>query len=95
MVSQGGGSQPRWRRDGTELFVLAPDGTLMASEVGGGPGFQAGIPKALFKVVLASGSQWDVGPDGSKFLFPVVGGMETTESAPFAVVLNWMAALKK
>jgi Tol biopolymer transport system component len=27
-ISIGGGSQPRWSRDGRELFFLAPDGTL-------------------------------------------------------------------
>ena len=28
-----GGVQPRWRRDGNELFYIAPDGKLMAVEV--------------------------------------------------------------
>ena len=30
IVSTGGGLQPRWRRDGKELFYVAPDGKLMA-----------------------------------------------------------------
>ncbi len=30
LVSAAGGVQPRWRRDGHELFYVAPDGRLMA-----------------------------------------------------------------
>jgi eukaryotic-like serine/threonine-protein kinase len=29
-ISTGGGSLPRWRRDGKELFYLAADGELMS-----------------------------------------------------------------
>jgi len=32
-VSSGGGVQPRWSRDGKELFYVAPDGALMAVTV--------------------------------------------------------------
>ena len=92
MVSQSGGREPRWRRDGKELYFLAPDGTAMASEVNGsGAAFQAGIPKPLFKVL--DGGQWDVNADGTRFLVRVPGVGQ--EQAPFTVVLNWMALLKK
>jgi Tol biopolymer transport system component len=92
MVSQGGGSEPRWRRDGKELFYLLPDGQLMASQItASGSAFQASIPKPLFKA--QQDVQWDVSADGTKFLFPVTGG-DTTQS-PFTVALNWMALLKK
>ena len=30
-ISVGGGAEPQWRRDGRELYYLAPDGTLMAA----------------------------------------------------------------
>jgi Tol biopolymer transport system component len=36
-ISIGGGMQPRWKRNGGELFYLAPDQTLMAVPVTGGP----------------------------------------------------------
>ena len=32
-ISTAGGSQPRWRGDGKELFYVAPDRKLMATEV--------------------------------------------------------------
>ena len=33
LVSHGGGTAPRWRGDGRELFYLAPNGKMMAVEV--------------------------------------------------------------
>ena len=48
-----GGVQPRWRRDGRELYFVAPDGSLMAvtvEETGGV--LKVGTPKALFKTTI-------------------------------------------
>jgi dipeptidyl aminopeptidase/acylaminoacyl peptidase len=39
-VSSDGGGQPRWRRDGKELFYLAADGLLMAVSIQADPGAQ-------------------------------------------------------
>ena len=33
LVSVAGGTQPRWRRDGREIYYVAPDNKLMAVEV--------------------------------------------------------------
>jgi serine/threonine protein kinase/Tol biopolymer transport system component len=97
LISTGGGTEPRWRRDGKELYYVAADGKLMAVDVATAAGFQAGAPKALFPVPAtregALGQSWDVAPDGKRFLFPVpVSGQDNT---PFTVVLNWQAGLKK
>ncbi len=48
LIPTNGGSEPHWRRDGRELYYLAPDGKLMAVEVKTGSAFQAGVPRALF-----------------------------------------------
>ncbi|HXM51442.1 MAG TPA: protein kinase, partial [Pyrinomonadaceae bacterium] len=49
-VSTNGGTYPVWRRDGSELFFVAPDGQMMSSAVKtGGTEFQFGAPKPLFK----------------------------------------------
>ena len=37
-ISSGGGMQPRWRRDGKELFFMAPNRNLMAVDVNLGKG---------------------------------------------------------
>ena len=99
-ISRDGGSQPRWRRDGKELFYSSPDGKLMAVDVSEGPIFKASVPKTLFQVPVAQighnegGLQvlgWDVAPDGKSFLIDTA----TISSEPVTVVLNWTAELKK
>src|SRR5260370_36705250 len=45
-ISQDGGDQPRWRRDGKELFYCSPDGKLMAVDVvATSPELTPGIPQ--------------------------------------------------
>jgi len=99
-ISRDGGSQPRWRRDGKELFYSSPDGKLMAADVTEGPIFKASVPRTLFQVPVAqighneSGLQvlgWDVAPDGKRLLIDTA----TTSSEPVTVVLNWTAELKE
>src|SRR5262249_194863 len=58
-VSTGGGMQVRWRRDGKELFYIAPDGRMMAAPISAATDPQTlnvGQPVALFATHLASGS---------------------------------------
>ncbi len=57
MVSRGGGVQPRWRRDGRELFYISPDWTMMAVPVNSTPVFHAGTPQALFNTGPANAYQ--------------------------------------
>jgi len=96
-VSTAGGTQPRWRRDGKELFYLAPDSRLTAVDVTAGSSFEAGVPRALFEIGSTPGvglrHRYDVTSDGQRFL--VVRGTETQETSPITVVLNWTADLKK
>src|SRR5204862_49735 len=47
-ISTGGGDQPQWRRDGGELFYMAPDKKLMAVPIAPGNEFAPGSPVALF-----------------------------------------------
>jgi len=91
VVSKSGGSSPRWGDDGKELYYISSDGKVMAAELAAGGLFQAGIPRPLFQ---ASGipPQWSVQAGGKRFLFAVP--VEQTQ-APFRVVLNWTAALRK
>jgi serine/threonine protein kinase len=96
LISNGGGTEPRWRGDGKELYYRALDGKLMAAEIALTPAFHAGIAKALFQMPPEGGpsaglSTWDVAPDGKRFLMPVPQSTTT----PFTVVLNWQAGLKK
>jgi eukaryotic-like serine/threonine-protein kinase len=73
-VSRGGGSEPRWRGDGKELFYLAPSGTLMAVPVEAAATFSSGAPTPLFQVrgraPISSTDlfTYDVTKDGQRFL---------------------------
>jgi len=71
LVSKGGASQARWRRDGRELFYVAPDRNLMAVPVirqGSDPEF--GVAEALFEIYFPYGQYhaFDVTVDGQQFV---------------------------
>jgi Tol biopolymer transport system component len=98
-VSNTGGSHPRWRPDGKELFYVAPDARLMTVPVTFTPDHRAvdlGAPLPLFTTRFAVGAsitaakpQYAVAADG-RFLM----NLELSESAasPIKVVVNWDAA---
>jgi Tol biopolymer transport system component len=92
MVSKGGGINPRWRRDGKELFYFRLDGSMMSVEVKASPVFEAGVPQRLFGANLLT--NWDVSADGQRFLM-LLPQAQAGGVAPFTVVQNWQAALKK
>ena len=95
-VSTAGGFHPRWRRDGTEIFYLAPDSRLMAAAVNGHrSAFDVGTVRPLFnsRVITTQGWAYDVSPDGQRFL--VNSRAEETASRPITLVVNWPALLKK
>jgi len=95
-VSTAGGAQPHWRRDGKELYFIAPDRKLMAVDVKLGQTFEMGTPKPLFQTQVSSfGSpnRYDVSADGQKFL--VNSTVQDTSHAPLVVILNWAPGIKK
>jgi len=97
-VSAGGGSQPRWRRDGKELFYVSADKRLMAVELKADATFEAGVPKALFGTRFLPAApphllSYAVASDGQRFL--VTRLVEEEPAIPITVVLNWTAGLKK
>jgi Tol biopolymer transport system component len=90
-VSYGGGIEPRWSADGKELYYATLDWKMMAVEVTSKPVFQAGTPKLLFQAPVQPGrGPGDFTVDGQRFLFLAPMGQ-----APFTVILNWQAGLKK
>ena len=92
-MSKGGGSDPRWRGDGKELFYKSPDGMVMAVAVTAGPVFQAGTPKSLFRLPGLGTQAMIPATDGNRFLYPVF--VQQGSPSPFTVVLNWQTGLKK
>ena len=98
-VSVGGGEQPRWRRDGKELFYLSPDSKMMAVPVTTGADFDSGTPAALFQatprqpIPIYDLFVYDVSRDGQRFL--IITPVKEAETAPMSVVLDWTAKLNK
>jgi len=97
-VSTGGGTEPRWRADGKELYYIAPDGKMMAARVTtltnnrrGDSRFEAGAPVALFPTRIVGGAnafkaQYAVSRDGRFLINTQVDESNTT---PITLILNW------
>jgi Tol biopolymer transport system component len=96
-VSTSGANTPaKWRKDGKEIFYLAPGDKLMAAEVNGqGATLEVGAVRQLFEIRRGGpGYVYDVTADGQRFL--VNTAVEQKEpSAPITLVINWTADLKK
>jgi serine/threonine-protein kinase len=100
-ISIGGGREPRWSRDGRELFFTdrsewtAP-GVLMAVSVQPGSTFIRGKPTAILKIPGGATLAYDVAPDG-RFLFhfhpSALDG--ATNRQEIMVVQNWTEELKQ
>ena len=98
-VSTAGGTRPRWREDGKELFFLATDSRLMSAQINLGIStIQINTVQSLFDlgyVSIASTSRdfYDVTRDGQRFLVELNQGNEI--SIPVTLVVNWPGEIKK
>jgi serine/threonine protein kinase/Tol biopolymer transport system component len=93
-ISTQGGSRPRWRADGRELYYLAPGGKLMAVDVKPGAAFNASPPKLLFETWIRGYlAEYDVSHDGQKFV--MLAPEEGAAATPATLLLNWTTLLKK
>jgi serine/threonine protein kinase/WD40 repeat protein len=93
-VSINGGSFPRWRGDGAEIYYLAPDGAVTAVHVQGNTtSFEVGASERLFQAHPARqpGHPYVVTADGQRFLFIT----NPTAPPPLTVVLNSFEELKQ
>lgn len=95
LISNAGGSMPSWRGDGRELFYVAPDQKMMAVAVRPGKVFEAETPVALFdaNVRVHIAKQYDVTPDGSRFLLNRM--VDAASAEPVTIVQNWSARLPR
>jgi dipeptidyl aminopeptidase/acylaminoacyl peptidase len=97
-ASSGGGSLPRWRGDGEELFYLTPRGELVAVRVRPGPPLVLGGRRSLFSPPVGpsggmsqpfSGPEYDVAADGERFLFNL---RADPAEGSFVVLVGWQRA---
>src|ERR1700733_3103029 len=73
-ISRGGGTEPRWRGDGKEIYYIGPTSTLMAVPVEAAGTLSSGAPVPLFQIrgraPISSTDlfTYDVTKDGKRFL---------------------------
>jgi serine/threonine protein kinase/Tol biopolymer transport system component len=100
-ISTEGGSEPMWNPKGKELFYRSGNNgdKMMAVDISTQPGFVAGKPRQLFEGKYLpdpyARANYDVSPDGQRFL--MLKPSEQTGNAPtqINVVLNWFEELKR
>jgi eukaryotic-like serine/threonine-protein kinase len=97
-ISTEGGTEPVWNRNGRELFYRSGN-KMKAVDIATQPSFAAGKPRMLFEgpyqPTVATIQNYDVSPDGQRFL--MLKPSEQAEEAPtqINVVLNWFEELKQ
>jgi Tol biopolymer transport system component len=92
-ISRDGGTSPRWRRDGRELYYESSDGKAMAVAVKLGEEVEIGTPTLLFELGPAGPEvieRFDATADGQRFLVIL---LEDSASPGPTVVLDWIALL--
>ncbi len=92
LISENGGCQPRWSRDGKELFYIE-ETTLIAVEVASGSDFRIGPAERLFsdpKLTYDHGWSYDVSADGR---FVMIEDVEDESGEPrkpaIHITENW------
>jgi Tol biopolymer transport system component len=94
-ISSAGGAEPRWRKDGKELFYVALDGMMMAVEVHAGESIEVLQSTPLFDTHLPPAdlnhyggtARYDVSHDGTRFL---INSVVVPASPPtLNVITNW------
>jgi Tol biopolymer transport system component len=85
-ISKDGGTRPRWRDDGKELFFVGPAGRLMTVSMNGG--VSVNMPRVLFQ--SADMVEFEPSADGSRFIVQLE---ERTSDPPVHVLINWPARL--
>jgi Tol biopolymer transport system component/predicted Ser/Thr protein kinase len=97
-ISTDGGTEPVWNPNGRELFYRSSD-KMMAVDIATQPAFTVGKPRMLFagqyQPTPVTFPNYDVSPDGQRFL--MLKPIEQSQAAPnqINVVLNWFEELKQ
>ena len=93
-VSTGTAAQPRWSRDGRQIFFIQSDRKLIAVSFDPKTG-TAGAPRVLFQTRIAAERianwQYDVAPDG-RF---IINSLPSNTASPLTLITGWDAALAR
>jgi eukaryotic-like serine/threonine-protein kinase len=104
LISTDRGVSPLWSPDGKELFFISR-GRAMSVPVETAPTFRPGIPRTMFELppfyssnVIRLRRQWDIAPDGKRFLIvnpAEVAAPGERSQAGMVVVVNWFGELRR
>ena len=101
-ISTAGGTSPVWGPEGRELFYRdGQDGqAVLVVPIDTEGGFAAGTPEVLFEgpylPEIPNGRQYDLAPDGQRFLMVKEGAATGDTSTPSQIIVieNWFEELK-
>ena len=97
-VSRGGGTEPRWRGDGKEIFYLSQNKQIMSVAVNSARGLSTGSPISLFQIRARAPVSstdifsYDVTPDGQRFV--VNQYVRPAQIPPLNITLNATAGMQ-
>ena len=95
-VSTNGGTQPRWSRDGKELFYVEGS-ILMAVPLKTAPSFSVSTPARLFEDARLNGllhPNYDVSKEGQRFLLAEIVGDQADSPRSIHIVQNWFTEFR-
>jgi eukaryotic-like serine/threonine-protein kinase len=97
-ISNGGGAQPLWSKDGRELYYLTLNTMLVTVEVKSGAKLETGNARPLFQTPIEGNpllAQYAVSADGQRFLMMENSqeGAGPAGAEQFHVESNWFAAM--
>jgi hypothetical protein len=97
-ISNNGGAEPLWSRNGKQLLYRHLDQVLV-SDVHAGKTFSAGKPQLLFQqpgYMLCDPLRcWDMSQDGQRFLMVKLEERKPEPVTELLLVLNWFEELKR
>jgi Tol biopolymer transport system component len=96
-ISTDGGAQPRWNKNGKEIFYVSLDSKMMVAPVKlspDGQSLETSAPVTLFPVRIAEGTlpgvarqQYAVSSDGQRFLVNLAA--DEGAVSPITLIYNW------
>jgi len=89
-VSKSGGTAPRWRADGKELFFITPEDAVVSVSVSARSGLEVGSPTTLFNAPGIA-ADWGVSADGGRFL--VMTPERSGASTSLSLIFDWQGML--
>jgi len=97
-VSLEGGQEPVWSPTGREIFYLAGTKLMAVPAAITATGLELGKPEPVFDTARyffgGAGRNYDVAPDGRRFVMVRNSDGEQARSQPITIVLNWVEELR-